>query len=103
MKMKVIAQILYYFNDNKIVEKNFLRYVDIETEKTYQVYQTGEGFKKSHENKPTILNSYGCVSLWKARELDAVTDYDMDAIRHEMVAELKEDLIKYLLSRIIEL
>lgn len=104
MKIKIIAQVLYFFKENKLISKKFLRTVDKETSKTYQVWATEETFKKSEENKPVLL--YGnTISLWKIREIEEEEKHSMpyldyENIRHEMVAELKADMKKYLLERV---
>lgn len=105
MKVKVIAQVLYYFKENWIAVKQFLRTVDKETDKTYQVWATDEVFKKSEENTPVVL--YGnTVSLWKVRELDVEVKQNMsneeyEILRQNMVDELIHDLKDYLVTRIL--
>lgn len=94
-KEKIIAQILYFFRYNILIEKQFVRKVIKETNKSF-LTDTNETFSKAMENKPKII--YGStVILWKTTEIE--TDKDLEQARKSMCKELKNTLVDFLHNR----
>ena len=93
---QIIVQVLYYFKENRIIEKQFVREVIKETAKSYTT-DTDEIFRKEFDNKPRLL--YGnTVELWKS--LVIKSNEDVEQIRAKYCTELTQQLKRYLIDRI---
>ena len=92
---RVIAQVLYFFESNEIIEKKFLREVVKETEKSYMT-DTNEILSKKLDNKFQVL--YGnTVVLWKSALIEE--NKDMEQIRKELCKELTQDTKEFLTNK----